>query len=150
MIKEFYFTYKDKQYECGSVVILKDDYFGTNYERVFLCHVLDSDNFLYQKQTGGPIYSMSGADFMRNIVAVKEEICTSARENFIRTTSGYNRAPTITEELTDDNLLIAWMWYIFIIIIAIIFKDRIAIWALVSFVFFKYRKRKLRKRGFKI
>ena len=150
MARELYFTHNGKRYECGSIIILKDDYLGATRERVFLCHIPGSDSYLYQNKNGGVIYSINEKDFNNDLVEVKDEICIPIRDSFLQSTSGYNRAPTVIEELMDDNLLIVWIWYIFIVIVSIIFKGRIAIWALASFIFFRYRKRKLRERGFKI
>lgn len=150
MARELYFVHNGKQYDCGTVVVLKNDYLKVQYERVFLCYLVDADAVLYQRKDGGAISSMQGNEFRNNIVECKNEICTPMRDSFLQSTSGYNRAPTFKEELIDDNLLIVWMWYIFIMVVAIIFKDRIGIWILTSFVFFRYRIRKLRERGFKL
>lgn len=55
---------------------------------------------------------------------------------------------TFKDELNIDGLLIAWIWYIFIMAVAFIFVGRFGIWTLASIVFFNYRKRKLREAGY--
>ena len=54
------------------------------------------------------------------------------------------QSKTFVDELNIDGLLIAWVWYVFIMVVAIIFKDCIGIWLLASAIFFSYRSRKLK------
>lgn len=150
MARELTFVYNGKTYDCGTIIVFKGNGTCSDYTRVFLCYVPDTDSFWYQSQTGGTMYEISGHDFRDKLKEVKDEICVPIRDSYIKSTNGYNRAPTLKEELVDDNLLIAWIWYIFIMAVAIIFKDRIGIWILASYVFFKYRRKKLRERGFKL
>ena len=150
MARELYFYHNKQRYECGTVVVLYDDYFKDTYERVFLYYLPDSDMFTLQRKEGGAWLGMSGREFRNNIIEVKNEICETMRNGFISKTGSYNRKPTFKEELMDDNLLIAWIWYVFIMGISIILNDCIAIWIFASFVFFKYRHKKLRERGFKL
>lgn len=56
---------------------------------------------------------------------------------------------TFSKELEIDGLFLAWIWYIFIMLVAIIFKDVILIWILASYIFFDYRKNKLKEAGYK-
>ena len=56
---------------------------------------------------------------------------------------------TFQDELNIDGLLIAWIWYVFIMAVATIFYDRIGIWILASIIFFSYRKKKLKEAGYK-
>jgi hypothetical protein len=60
-----------------------------------------------------------------------------------------NKKHTLTEELSVEGLFIAWIWYIFIMVVAIIFNARIGIWLLASIIFFNYRNKKLKEAGFK-
>jgi hypothetical protein len=56
---------------------------------------------------------------------------------------------TFSDELNIDGMLIAWIWYIFIMAIAVIFNDCIMMWIIASIVFFNYRNKKLNKGGYK-
>lgn len=56
---------------------------------------------------------------------------------------------TFKDELSIDGLLIAWVWYIFIMAVGIIFYDRWLIWIFASLIFFVYRNNKLKERGYK-
>ena len=55
---------------------------------------------------------------------------------------------TFKDELNIDGMFIAWLWYVFIMLIATIFKDNIIIWTLTSLIFFHYRKTKLKEAGY--
>ena len=56
---------------------------------------------------------------------------------------------TLEKELNIDGLLIAWIWYIVIMAVGTIFNGNIIIWIWASYVFFRYRNRKLREAGYK-
>ena len=53
------------------------------------------------------------------------------------------------DELRIDALCIAWVWYIFIMVIGTIFYDRLMIWGFATFVFGLYRDEKLKEAGLK-
>ena len=46
-----------------------------------------------------------------------------------------------------DGLVLGWMWYIFLMVIATVFKDALGLWGLISFVFFTWRSDKIKKEG---
>lgn len=60
-----------------------------------------------------------------------------------------NKKLAFKDELNIDGLLLAWIWYVFIMVVAVIFVDRIGIWALASIIFFNYRNKKLKEAGYK-
>lgn len=60
-----------------------------------------------------------------------------------------NKEKSFADELNIDGLGLAWVWYIFIMLVAVIFYDRIVIWVVASIVFFQYRDKKLKEAGYK-
>jgi hypothetical protein len=54
---------------------------------------------------------------------------------------------TFVDELNMDGMLIAWIWYVFIMAIGVIFNDRIVLWIAASIIFFNYRNNKLKNGG---
>lgn len=71
-------------------------------------------------------------------------------QNWVQEKNGMlNSKATFSDELNIDGMLIAWMWYIFIMLVSIIFKECIGVWIFASVVFFNYRKKKLKERGYK-
>ncbi len=73
---------------------------------------------------------------------------TSVQTNNVNHTRA-NKKRTFKDELSIDGLLLAWIWYVLIMGVAVIFNDRIGIWALASIIFFDYRNKKLKDAGYK-
>ena len=46
-----------------------------------------------------------------------------------------------------DGLFLGWMWYIFLMLISIVFKEALGLWIFISIVFFKWRSDKIKKEG---
>ena len=46
-----------------------------------------------------------------------------------------------------DGLTFGWMWYIFLMAISILFKDAIGLLVFISYVFFSWRHKKIKKEG---
>ena len=46
------------------------------------------------------------------------------------------------------KLAIGWIWYIFIMFVAIIFNSSIVIWIVASIVFFSWRRKVIKKEGY--
>ena len=61
----------------------------------------------------------------------------------------YNRKPTFKEQMDIPGLCLAFVWYIIVMFVAVIFNDRVGIWLIASLIFFSYRNNKLRKAGYK-
>lgn len=142
-MKEKYFVYKGKKYNSGTTIII---WWTCTFARTvirtnatFIEH--DADNERYIVEIYGKNYTYSEDHFYR-------VLCTVVDNNKVNV----SKAPkehTFSDELSIDGLLIAWIWYIFIMAVGIIFYDRIAIWILASVIFFNYRKKKLKEAGYK-
>ena len=141
-MKQNYVIYKGVRYNSGDKINIlwhthgyksAYDYTGTFID-------CDEEKDEYRFVVDGHTYCFNKVGFYR--VMVNEP----TQSKHIKT--GPHKA-TLSEELNIDGLLIAWIWYIFIMAVAIIFKDCIGIWILASVVFFSYRKRKLNERGYK-
>ena len=73
----------------------------------------------------------------KNLVSITDKIDTSVHS-------------PVEKKMKDtqiDGLFLGWMWYIFLMIISVIFKDAIGLWILWSVVFFTWRKNKIKKEG---
>ena len=145
MARELYFVYNGKRYECGTVIICRHKSSNITYEVVFLCYNDEFNTFTYQGKNGGPLYSIDGKNFYDNFVGVKDEVCESIRDKFLQSIESSDKKNTLKEELMNDNILIAWIWYIFIMCIAIIFHWRVVIWLAATYIFIDYRNKELRK-----
>lgn len=144
MIQE-YFIYNGKRYLAGTLIYVK----WVNHLTCTLCKTLatfcsyNPDNKTYIFEIDGYKYTYSEKDFYDILCGIYGE--TSS--NLI----SYPRIKQLTfeKELAINGLLIAWIWYIFIMAVAIIFKDCIGIWIIASIVFFTYRNKKLKEAGYK-
>ena len=48
-----------------------------------------------------------------------------------------------------DNIVSAWIWYIFLMGITLIFNGSLAYWTVISIIFFMHRNKKLKEAGYK-
>lgn len=141
-MKQDHVICKGKKYNSGDVInILWYTHGNRNafkHTGVFLdC---DEEKDEYRLIIDGTTYSFNKKWFNSTVY---DKINTSQYENNTK-----NNA-TFKDELKIDGLFIAWVWYVFIMLLAIIFKDCMAIWIITSVIFFSYRNRKLREAGYK-
>lgn len=74
------------------------------------------------------------------------------KNSFIRATGNVVMNQNIPTEkqrkdFDIDGLFLGWVWYIFLMVISIVFKDVIALWIVISIVFFSWRAKKIKKEG---
>lgn len=150
-MRQNYFIYNGQYYKAGAIIIVHQlDYIAAcnrETEATFLYYDTKSNRIAIQIKRCTHYYTieMFKNIFVRatdktNMTLVDQEDTRFAMQN---------REKTFQDELNINGLLIAWIWYIFIMAISIIFKDCIGIWVLASFVFFNYRNRKLKEAGHK-
>lgn len=142
-MKQNYVIYNGVRYNSGDTIHIlwyTNGYRNKhNYTGVFVDYDEEKDE--YRFTVDGQLYCFNKVCFWRTIRnAPVQEMQFVRREP---------REATLKDELNIDGLLIAWVWYIFIMGLAIIFNGRIGIWILASIVFFNYRNKKLREAGFK-
>lgn len=150
-MKQNYFIYNGEKYYAGSVMKVKqwDNISGREVERdaTFICSDTERDRIIFRIQNHTHSYPKENFNqiFIRIINKVGDQHNIQYSEQHLTE----NRKKTFSEELSIDGMLIAWMWYIFIMAATTIFNDRIGIWILTSIVFFGYRSKKLKERGYK-
>lgn len=139
-MKQDYFVYNDRRYNAGDLIpfMFFDGKVGRSYRTQvkFLYYNTDTKEYfieVYRKE-----YSYTENIFYRNI-------CNPV----VPRAPDVNNKFTFSDELNIDGLLIAWIWYVFIMVVGTIFYDRIGIWILSSIVFFNYRNKKLKEAGYK-
>ncbi len=146
-MKQNYFVYNDKRYDTGTMIILsRFDIYSRrvcNTKAKFLWY--DAELKRYSVEIYGKEYIYEKESFNKDFLGIYEPNKTTAATQ----TSANNKAYTFSDELNIDGLLIAWIWYVFIMAVAVIFYDRIGIWILASIIFFNYRNKKLKEAGYK-
>lgn len=141
-MKRDYVIYKGKRYNSGDTIDIlwykcgysnKCNHIGTFVD-------CDEEEDEYRFIVDGITYCFNKACFYRTM---KDEPLPNETKN------KNSHKATFIEELCIDGLLIAWTWYVFIMLVAIIFYDRVVIWVVSSIIFFSYRSRKLKEAGYK-
>lgn len=142
-MKEKYFIYKDKRYPSGTIInIWWVCTFTKSVMRAnatFIEHNVDTDQYIVEVYGKREAYEKK--HFYNALCCVVENHPVNVPKS--------PKQHTFVNELGIDGLLIAWIWYIFIMVVGVIFYDRIGIWILASVIFFNYRKKKLKEAGYK-
>lgn len=144
-MKQEYFVYKGKRYNKGDIIIVEEFcYYSCKLHKT-------KAEFLYydaeEKKYALKVYN--------NVVIHDEDhfnmIFCGAYEPVIKNKANVTEPKQLTfkDELNIDGLFLAWLWYVFIMLVAVIFKDCIGIWILASVVFFNYRNKKLKEAGYR-
>lgn len=143
-MKQNYVIYKGKRYNSGDTmnILWYTNGYKTahNYTGIFVdC---DPEKDEYRLVINEFTYCFNKVSFWQTVVnePIQEGPLYKTREP---------KKPTFKEEMNIDGLFIAWMWYIVIMLVLVIFNDRILGWIGASLMFFSYRSNKLRKAGYK-
>lgn len=142
-MKREYFVHNGVQYNKGTIIIIQ---WPSIYARC-LCDekatflYYDTDTCEYIIEIFGKTYNYSKESFERDFKGVYGQNKAAIMPTYTKY--------TFSDELNIDGLMIAWIWYVFIMIVATIFHDRVGLWVLASIVFFTYRNNKLKEAGYK-
>lgn len=145
-----YFDYDGKRYTSGTIIKIKP----TRNKRYTLC---DEAVFLYyipEKNWYSIAFGpedeliLSGRDFFNILIGVTKLENTKYTEQICNSIKTENKTATFTQELQIDGMLVAWIWYIFLMILVTFFNDRILGYVGFSIIFFRYRNKKLREAGY--
>lgn len=136
-----YFIYNGERYNTGDIVkvLWYSVYAPTPKVKKAIFVNCDPEKDEYNFKVDEKMYCYTQKLFYRMICQNTEQ------PNIQNKACLQNR--TFMDELNMDGMLIAWMWYIFIMTIAIIFNGCIVIWIVTSYVFFNYRSNRLKNGG---
>ena len=145
-MRQNYFVYNGKRYNFGTIVVIKwcsnITHTVINARATFIDYNTESKE--YTVEIYGNKYVYTEDKFFKVLCYVVDDD-VEINKNIRREPKSH----TFTDELNIDGLLIAWIWYIFIMAVGVIFYDRIGIWILTSVIFFNYRNKKLKEAGYK-
>lgn len=145
-----YLEYNGKQYEYGTIVKLKGVY-SQYVEGVFFVCDPEEDYYMFafkddKCKDGYHYFSYTKKRLKENLIEVTDRIDTRyVQWNPIREVE----PPTFKDELAIDGMFLAWVWYVFLMGITLIFNGFPIYWAVISFCFFIYRHGKLKEEGYK-
>lgn len=153
-MRQNYFVHQGVRYYSGTTIIVKqyDRISGRpiNVNATFRYYDTDKGKYAYSIKDCTTILSQKYFDraFMgvtENIVT-KQDLCDKLGD--LTHVCKANKH-TFREELNVDGMFVAWIWYVCIMAVAIIFNARIGIWILASIMFCSYRNKKLKEAGLK-
>lgn len=144
-MKRDYVICKGKRYSSGDVMNILWYSNGYRNPRNHIGIFLDCDEEKDEYR-----FVVDGETYCYNKVCFFQTVCNNPiPPGGVYCANKTSKNATLLDELNIDGLLIAWIWYIFIMAIGTIFKGNIAIWIFTSIIFFNYRSKKLREAGYK-
>ena len=132
-MKQNYFIVDGKRYYTGTIFIAK--YMGEEVGALFMYYDTEKERYYYR--INECVYNVDYKKFQRTFVAITNEIDERARLPSTRR----------RKDFEINNLFIGWVWYIFLMLVSVIFKDVIRLWILISIVFFTWRSKKIKEEG---
>lgn len=142
-MRQNYMIYKGKRYNSGDTIHILWHMYGyrNTYKHTGVFLDYDKEKDEYRFVVDGITYNFNKICFYK--------IMQDQTEDFQIANCEHPKQTKITfkDELNIDGLLPAWLWYIFIMSVAVIFKDCVGIWILTSVIFFYYRNKKIREAG---
>jgi hypothetical protein len=143
-----YFVHDGVPYSSGTVIRISEFniYSGRVREKNAVFIEYDNESKMYKILVDGVAVEHTERYFNHIFCGIYTNNNT---QNKTQVVDVQKREKSLTDELNIDGLGLAWMWYVFIMLVAIIFNDRIIIWVMASITFFKYRNKKLKEAGYK-
>jgi hypothetical protein len=143
-----YFVHDGKQYNSGTVIRVRmfNHITGKVQEKNAVFIEYDNESKMYKILVDGIAVEYTERYFNHIFCCI---FAKNNTQNKTHTANVQKREKSFTDELNIDGLGLAWMWYVFIMLVAIIFYDRVVIWVAASVVFFQYRDKKLKEAGYK-
>lgn len=145
-MKQSYFVYNGNKYESGTLIVI--NYFsyisGRCCDETAKFLYYDTEEKKYYVEIIGMQYCYTEESFRKSFRKIRGEIVYH-HVHVVKTPK--NR--TFSDELKIKDLKIAWVLYIFAMLISVLFYERIFAWIFVSFVFFSYRSKILKAHGYK-
>ncbi len=128
-----YFLVNGEKYYTGTVFRIKDGL--RESEAAFVCY--NDENGWYVYKLNGKTCFADYKNFCREFISV-----TNKRDERVRMPER-----NVLRDRDIENLPLGWMWYIFLMAIATIFKGNVILWIFFSWVFFNWREKKIQKEG---
>lgn len=151
--KQYYFMYKGRKIETGTILKIKSwkpsSVEESIEEIVFEWYVPEMDLYVfkYTSTYGTKGSGMNGDKFKKYLVCPTNKMDSYVvKEHQMRME---NNKLTFIKELQIDSMFFAWMWYIVLMGVTLIFNGFPIYWAVISLCFFIYRYGKLKDGGYK-
>lgn len=132
-MKENYFVVNGKKYYTGTVFIVEN--MGKQVEASFICNDVEHSRYVYKIKDC--IWRVTPEHFQQSFISVTDKIDDKVHMPVTKT----------KKDMEIDGLFLGWLWYIFLMAVATIFKGNIGLWILISIVFFSWRAKKIKEEG---
>lgn len=128
-----YFVINGEKYYTGTIFIVKE--MEQQVEAAFVCYDQGRKKYVYKIKDH--TWHVDEQTFRNRFVDLTNRVDQTTTEPTMKTKS----------DMRIGGLFFGWIWYIFLMAISAIFKDAIALWILISVVFFSWRTAKIKKEG---
>lgn len=151
-----YFVYNGRARPSGTIIKmrLKNNVLKTeSIKEMVFCNISGDNIYGCREIATKTIHFFSEENFFESLVDVTDQTHQSFKDAEAKKQmriEKYNHMPTFKEQMEIDGLGLAWVWYILIMAVSVIFNGCIVIWIISSVIFFNYRKKKLREEGYKL
>ena len=125
-----YFVYNGQKYYTGTVVKLRSGKAGS-----FICRIAERDWSVFK--VDGYRMIIPGDCMQSTIVSITDQVNKNVHMPVQKT----------FKDSDIDGLSLGWVWYIFLMLISILFKDCIKLWIVISVLFFGWRALKIKEEG---
>ena len=148
--KQYYFMYHGRRVEPGTILKIKP-WCGVE-EVIFEWYVPESDIYVLKYFNSRNVHGMTGVgmhgeEFRRLLISPTNKMDKWVVQSYQMRME--NNKLTFIKELQVDGMLIAWLWYVVLMVVTLIFNGFYLYWAFISFCFFVYRYGKLKEEGYK-
>ena len=128
-----YFEINGKKYYTGTVFVV--NHIGKQKEASFICYDENEERYVYR--IGICTMRVHAEYFWTTFIRVTNKQDDSVHMPIVRQ----------RRDCDINGLFLGWIWYIFLMLVSILFKDVIGLWIFISIVFFKWRSEKIKKEG---
>ena len=129
-----YFDLNGERYYTGTIFIVKN-VFREPTEVCFVYYDTNSCRYVFKHKEQKFFWSEHA--FYRDLVRVTNRVDNTVHMPQVKQ----------MKDVQIEGLFLGWMWYIFLMAIASIFKENIGLWCLISVIFFNWRSNKIKKGG---
>ena len=143
-----HFNYNNKKYASGTVIKIKPCRNKNNIiiEKAIFEYYIPNAGWYVISLGPDDMLTLCEKDFFKIIIAIIDE---KKVETLHATEVKIKLNPTFKEELKIENMFIAWIWYVFLMVLLIFFRNAWISQIFISIIFFKYRNKKIREAGYK-
>lgn len=128
-----YFVWNGIKYYTGTVIVVND--MGRQVEASFVCYDKTYNWYIYKIKECR--YSVWPKQFEQALIEVTDRVDKKVHMPMVKT----------LKDSQIDGLFLGWIWYIFLMAIATIFKGNIGLWIIISIAFFNWRNNKIKEEG---